>query len=138
MRRILWTLLALALIILAVFTSATYGWAVGGVAIFFAILPDVALIGAFDPERKGMLRPERVLFYNVMHLARFPVMLAASGALIPAASVGGTLVGAILFTAGVSWLAHIAVDRAAGYALRDRDGAIRTLPGQSAPGVCQA
>lgn len=138
MRRTLWALLALALISLVVITSVSYGWLVGAIAIVFALLPDVALIGAFDRERRGMLRPERVMFYNVMHLARFPVMLAATGALIPAASVGASGIGTILFAAGVSWLAHIAVDRAFGYGLRDRDGAIRTVAGQSAPGVCQA
>ncbi|MBN7793163.1 DUF4260 family protein [Microbacterium esteraromaticum] len=136
--RILWGILAAAAITLSVISSVDYGWIVGGPVIAFALLPDVALIGAFDPTRSGALRPDRVVGYNMLHLARFPVLLIAGGSLITLPVVGGAPGGAVVVGMGLAWLAHIAVDRAVGYGLRDRDGYIRSVAGTPTPGACQA
>ena len=56
---------------------------------------------------KGQLHPRAVPLYNALHRFIGPVILAF---------VPGFLVGAL------AWGLHIAVDRAVGYGLRDRDG----------------
>lgn len=136
--RILWSLLAVALLAFAIFESVKYGWIVGGVVIAFALLPDIALIGAFDTNRTGMLRPARVVFYNICHTSWLPVVPMAIGALVPLPELGGVSGGTVLFAAGLAWLLHIATDRAFGYGLRGADGAIRTVGASPAPGFCQA
>lgn len=136
--RILWALTALVLAGLLIYDSVKYGWAMGGMVLFFALLPDVALIGAFDPARPGMLRRSRVAFYNAMHRPWIALALLLSGSLIVLPAVGGVDdSGKLVAFAGLSWLAHIAVDRASGYGLRDVAGAIRPVAGSRRPVWCQ-
>lgn len=45
---VLWSVLALALLGFVIFESVTHGWLFGGTVLAVAILPDAALIGAFD------------------------------------------------------------------------------------------
>jgi hypothetical protein len=128
--RILWALAAVLLVALLVFDSVKYGWAMGGTVLAFALLPDVALIGAFDEARPGMLRPGRVGFYNVMHRPWIALALVIAGSLVVLPPVGGIGdSGKLVAFAGLAWLAHIAADRASGYGLRDADGAARPVGG---------
>lgn len=134
--RVLWGLLSIVLLVVAVVGSIRDGWLIGGIVIVFALLPDVSLIGAFDRARPGALRPERVVLYNMLHLARFPLLLIAAGAAMSVTPMSVTPIGTMVLAAGIAWLAHIAVDRAAGYGLRDAVGNIRSVAGTPVPGAC--
>lgn len=137
--RILWALLALFLAGFLIYESVKYGWAMGGTVIVFALLPDAALIAAFDRNRPGMLHPRRVRFYNLMHRPWAALVLLLSGALLVLPPVGGVDDGGkLVAVAGLAWLAHIAADRASGYGLRDAGGAIRPVGGTRRPAWCQA
>ena len=69
--------------------------------------PDLALLaGAGAGLAPGQLHPRAVGLYNAVHRFIGPVALVAVGATIP----------------GVAWGAHVALDRAVGYGLRDRRG----------------
>ena len=62
------------------------------------------------------LHPRAVPWYNATH--RFGGGLAVVAA--------GLVLGQALVTAiGLMWVAHVLIDRAAGYTLRDRDGFMR-------------
>ncbi|GAA1698031.1 DUF4260 family protein [Microbacterium sediminicola] len=123
--RLAWILLAIALLIVSVAESLLHGWVTAGIIVAFALAPDVSLFGAAGDQR-GVLKPERVPFYNAAHRAWVPFVLFF---------VGGTLaylwelreIGLPLFWAGMGWLLHIAVDRTFGFTLRKKDG---TLPSQ--------
>ena len=78
--RLAWTLLAIALLIVAVFESIGHGWVTAGIIIVFALLPDISLIGASSSQR-GIIRPERVAFYNWLHQAWIPALLFFLGGL---------------------------------------------------------
>jgi hypothetical protein len=135
--RILWALLALFLTGFLIYESVKYGWAMGGTILVFALLPDIALIAAFDRTRRGMLRPGRVGFYNVMHRPWAALVLLVSGALVVLPPVGGVNDGGkLVAAAGLAWLAHIAADRASGYGLRDAGGAVRPVGGTRRPAWC--
>ena len=136
--RLIWALFALALIIILTVASATYGWAIGGAVIAFLLLPDVALVGAFDRRRPGMLRPQRVAFYNALHRPWAALVLLGVGAALTLSTFGEATAGRTIAAAGLAWVAHIAVDRASGYGLRDADGAIRPVGGLGTPAWCQA
>lgn len=126
--RVFWGALGLALLVFSIFQSVTYGWAAGAVIIVFAILPDIALIGAFAEQ--GLLRPSRVRFYNLLHTPWIPLVVIAVS-FLPWPSLGwGLRGGHEIFLAGVAWLMHIAVDRALGYGRREADGSIRPVGAQ--------
>lgn len=128
--RLVYGLAALVLIGFLIFESAKYGWTMGAVVIAFSLLPDVALIGAFDSSRPGRLRPTRVTFYNALHRPWAGLALLVVGAVVVLPALGGVDdSGKLIAVAGVAWLAHIAADRALGYGLRDADGAIRPPAG---------
>lgn len=120
--RLAWTLLAIALLIVAVFESIGHGWVTAGIITVFALLPDISLIRAFGGQR-GILRPERVAFYNWLHQAWIPALLFF---------LGGSMaylwemreVGLPLFWCGMGWLLHIALDRTFGFGMRAPDGTI--------------
>ncbi len=82
------------------------------------LLPDLALIGAFNAEVQGALHPRAVARYNAVHALPAPVLLAAAGLVagVPA-----------LAAIGLIWLSHVTMDRAAGYGLRSADGAQRAV-----------
>lgn len=135
--RMMYGLLGLFLLGFLVYESVKYGWVMGGTVLLFALLPDVALIGAFDRARPGMLRGRGVAFYNVMHRPWIALALLVSGALVVLPPVGAVDdSGKLVAVAGLAWLAHIAVDRASGYGLRDAGGAIRPVGGTRTPAMC--
>lgn len=118
--RSLWLTLALALLFVLVVLGVQFGWPASFLALIVAVLPDVALIRAFASH--GRLKPDRVRFYNLAHAPALPLGLLAI-AVFPF-----TLSGSWPLLVGTTaWLAHIAIDRAAGYGLREADGSIRPV-----------
>lgn len=98
-------------------TSGAVVWAVAAFGFFIA--PDLTfVIGIGEPVEKGRLPRRVVPWYNAVH--RMWVASAFT------AAVGGATVltplPPVLLVGGVSWMAHIALDRAAGYGLRNADG----------------
>ena len=91
-------------------TGAGWAWVA---AAFLA--PDVALLlGAGRGLAPGQLHPRAVPLYNALHHPAGPLVLAALWA--------AGLAGAGPLAAALAWGAHIAMDRAAGYGMRTRDG----------------
>ncbi len=126
--RLRWLLLAVALLAFAVFEAVKYGGVAIAVLGVFLVLPDVALIGAFAD--RGRLRAERVRAYNLLHAPAVPLVLIAASIVLPLPELGWGLRGGLeLFLAGLAWLLHVAVDRAAGYGLRAPDGSVRPVGG---------
>ena len=113
-RRATWLAFAAALIAFAVFEVGRHHlgpWPI----VVFVMLPDLSfLAGAGVTTEHGQLAPRAVPIYNFVHRPFVPL------ALIAAASFG--LLPVFWFVAGLSWLAHIAIDHAAGYGLRTTDG----------------
>ncbi|CAG7598405.1 DUF4260 family protein [Leucobacter soli] len=116
--RSIWLLAAGLMIAAIVWACIVLGWPATIVAVVFACLPDIALIGAFAEH--GRLKPRRVGFYNLLHAPMLGAMLVAAGLAILALPPH-TWIAAL---AGLAWLAHIAVDRACGFGLRAADGSI--------------
>lgn len=110
-RRVSWAALAL-LASVALVVAWPGAWL--GVAALLA--PDLPLLVPGAWAGRGRLRPWAVPAYNATHLLAGPLLLAGAGAALGAATVVG---------AGAGWLVHVAVDRALGYDLRDRDGDVR-------------
>lgn len=130
--RICWALAAVLLFAFVVFEGVKYGAVAVTVVVVSGLLPDVSLIGAF--RERGLLRPERVRFYNLMHRPWIAVVLMTVGATVPLPPLGLGLRGGLeIFLAGLAWLTHIAVDRAAGFGLREPDGRIRPVGVRPAP-----
>src|SRR4051794_3890195 len=83
--------------------------------VVFAIAPDLSfLAGVGQSAERGQLSRRAVPVYNLVHRPLLPIVMMA------AASVG--LVASLWLVAGLSWLMHIAVDRATGFGLRAKDG----------------
>lgn len=81
----------------------------------FAILPDIALFLTIGTAHEpGQLPARAVPAYNLLHSPLPPLALAV------AATAG--IVGSYWLVAGLAWLAHISLDRAAGYGPRTKDG----------------
>lgn len=127
--RIGWFLVWAFLTVLAWFVVVTHGFVNGSAldtvaltatAIVAFILPDMTfLVGLGQEVRPGYLPTRAVPFYNAMHRFWPPLVITALvGALLdplaPAALAA--------FVGGLSWMAHVAMDRAAGYGLRNPDG----------------
>ena len=99
-----------AAVVVAATTGATWPWVVAGAA-----GPDVALfLGVGRGLAPGQLHPRAVPLYNALHHPAGPVLVAAL--------CGAGVLGAGPAAAALAWGAHIAMDRAAGYGLRTRDG----------------
>lgn len=82
--------------------------------------PDLTfVIGAGQPTQKGHLAARAVPWYNAMHRIWLPLAATAIIGVTLAPLAFGSLA---LFIGGLSWMAHIALDRAAGYGLRNPDG----------------
>jgi hypothetical protein len=91
-------------------TDAAWWWVAATV-----MAPDVALFLGFGRGlAPGQLHRRAVPLYNALHHPAGPVALGALAA--------GGLVGAGPGAAALAWGFHIAMDRAAGYGLRTRDG----------------
>ncbi|GAA3928744.1 DUF4260 family protein [Microbacterium soli] len=133
--RAAWALAALLSLTLLVYESVTYGWAMGATVVVFLLLPDIALIGGFDPVRPGRLRVSHIPLYNALHRPWAGLALLLLGALVTLPAIGGVEGGKLIAAAGLAWIAHIAVDRAVGYGLRDAEGAVR---GSHGPTPCRA
>ncbi|GAA1318983.1 DUF4260 family protein [Leucobacter albus] len=120
--RVTWGMSALLWLVITVLWCVWFGWPAVAVAVVFAILPDVALIGAFATP--GVLKPERVAFYNTMHHAGIAVAVLAAGVALFLAT--GGMEGGVwaVGLAGLAWFVHIAADRALGFGRRDTDGSI--------------
>ena len=83
------------------------------------VLPDVALLaGAARGLERGQLAPRAVPLYNALH--RFPGPLLLGGAAL-------LWLGLPWLVGALAWAAHIALDRAVGYGLRDPRGLQRAL-----------
>ncbi|WP_217912906.1 DUF4260 family protein [Miltoncostaea marina] len=112
-RRLAWLALAAALGTAAGLVLAGHGgwwWLLA-----FGAGPDLALLaGAGGGMAQGRLHPRAVPLYNALHRPAVPAAMLA--AVLVAGLGAGPAVGAL------AWGIHIAVDRAAGYGLRDRDG----------------
>jgi hypothetical protein len=108
--RLLAGALAVTLLVLAVAVAGVGTWQLW--AAF--VLPDVALhAGAARGLERGQLSPRAVPLYNALHHPAGPlVAIVAAAAFLPDAWLAGAL----------AWGAHVAMDRAAGYGLRTRDG----------------
>ncbi len=78
------------------------------------VLPDVALLaGAARGLQRGQLAPRAVPLYNALHHPAGPLLaVIVAAALLPDAWLAAAL----------AWGAHVAMDRAAGYGLRTREG----------------
>jgi len=120
--RPVWALLALLGWAGLVWAGIRWGVPAIIIAVVAGAFPDVALIGAF--AEPGRLKPERVRFYNYLHVLPGPLALVAVGLavfVITGAFEGGSFAVALV---GFAWLVHIATDRAAGFGLRDARGEI--------------
>ena len=115
-----WLILGLTLLTVCIALGVRLGWSAAGIIFAAAVIPDVALIGAFASA--GRLRPERVRFYNLLHAPALAVTTTITGALVFLTTHENT---ALLI--GFAWLTHIAVDRACGFGLREADGSIRPV-----------
>jgi len=111
------------------FEVVKHGWVNGGTleatvltttAVFAFVLPDLTfLVAAGQPAEQGYLPRRAVPFYNAMHRLWPPLLLTA---VVGIGLAPLDLFGLVLFVAGLSWTAHVAMDRAAGYGLRNVDG----------------
>lgn len=95
------------------------GWAIAAAVL---ILPDVPLLLPGAWADRARLQRWAVPLYNATHLAALPVLLALMALLADSLDIAGASV-VVAFAAG--WLCHIAVDRVAGYDLRDETGRVR-------------
>jgi hypothetical protein len=105
----------LALAVFALFVAAARAGALHTWAFWVALAaPDLALLaGTARGLQKGQLHPRAVRLYNAVHHPLPPVDLGALA----------LLTGTDLVLAGaLGWAAHVAMDRVAGYGLREADG----------------
>jgi hypothetical protein len=136
LRRSFWLIAGLVLIAFAIFEVAAHDlgpWPI----IVFALLPDFAFVaGVGQPHQRGQLPPRAVPLYNLAHGLALPLTLTTL-ALIALIAVKalvtdpGQLQAArnaplVAYVAGITWVAHIAIDRAIGFGLRTPDGWQRT------------
>lgn len=120
--RVSWGMSALVWFGFIVLACVALGWPAVGIAVLFAVLPDVALIGGFAEQ--GRLKSERVRLYNTLHSMPVPIAMLVLGAVV--FFITGGFDGGFwpLALAGAAWFVHIAADRAFGYGFRDADGDI--------------
>ena len=99
--------------------SPQYGGAPIMVAFGAFIAPDLAfLIGVGQQMEKGSISTTAVPFYNAAH--RMTVAAVFTAAVAVGLAPPGRL-SHIALVGGLSWMAHVAVDRAVGYGLRNPD-----------------
>lgn len=114
--RVAWAALATFLLAFIALEVIKHGSSALISALALLIAPDLTMLIGARTAGDGKLSPKAVPFYNVMHRPWLPL------ALLVIYSVGALGDWVPLFTAGLGWLAHVAVDRAFGYGLRARDG----------------
>jgi len=118
-KRVAWAALAAFLLAFIVLEVINHGGSALVAALLLLITPDLTMLIGAGVADKGKLSPKAVPYYNVMHRPWIPL------AVLVVYSAGGLGDWVPLFTAGLGWLAHIALDRAFGYGLRERDGSRR-------------
>jgi hypothetical protein len=118
-KRVAWAALAASLLAFIVLEVANHGGSALVAALLFLIAPDLTMVIGASAAGNGNLSPKAVPYYNLVHRPWIPV------AVLVVYSLGGLGDWVPLFTAGLGWLAHIALDRAFGYGLRARDGSRR-------------
>ncbi len=111
----------LALLLGAGIAVAVLGGVAGGRhALAFALAPDLALLaGAAPGLSRGQFHPRAVPLSNALHRFAGPLLLGL------AALLG---LGPPWLLGAFAWAAHVAADRALGFAARTRDGS-RRAPG---------
>lgn len=117
--RAAWFAAALFWTAFAVLEGVNHGWLAGGMALLFAVAPDLTMLAAIGdptPTVRGQLTPRAVPYYNLAHRAAVPLGLAVLYTLAAPKE------WAPLFAALCGWLAHISYDRAFGYGLRTKEG----------------
>lgn len=113
-RRVGYAIAFAGLLIAALLTAGPETWQMWA----FLIGPDVALLAGVSPGlQHGQLHPRAVRLYNALHVLAGPIALGVASIWLGPAWLAGAL----------AWAAHVSVDRAAGYGLRDRDGLIRAV-----------
>lgn len=102
-----------ALLALAAAAASEHGaWALASVGL---LGPDLALLlGAGRGLAHGQLHPRAVGAYNALHRFWAPLALVIAAGL--------DVLGPGWLALGLAWAAHVAVDRAVGYGLRDAQG----------------
>jgi hypothetical protein len=112
--RLAWLALGLGALAFAIVEVVTHG--LGPIPIvWFLIMPDLAfLVGIGQPHDQGQLPARAVPLYNLLHRPALPLALFCLAALAH--------LDLFWFAGGLAWLAHVAIDRAAGYGLRIPDG----------------
>jgi hypothetical protein len=132
MRRLAWLVAGIALRGFAVYEVVVHELGALPIVVFL-ILPDLAfLIGLGQPHQRGQLPGRAVPLYNLAHRPATPVVVIAV-ALVwllavrllvqdPVAFEAARAIPLVVYVAGITWLAHIALDRAAGFGLRTADG----------------
>lgn len=118
-KRVAWAALAAFLLAFIVIEVINHGGSALVAALLLLIVPNLTMFIGASAGGNGKLSPKAVPHYNAMHRPWIPL------AVLVVYTVGGLGAWVPLFTAGLGWLAHIAVDRAFGYGLRDRDGSRR-------------
>jgi hypothetical protein len=111
--RLTWLALGFAILGLATYEVAQHN--LGLLPLAFLLMPDFAMFaGIGAPHAHGQLPRRAVPFYNALHQPLPPLVLI----------VAAVIASLPLFwlVAGLAWLAHIVVDRGAGYGLRTADG----------------
>jgi hypothetical protein len=118
-KRAAWAALAAFLLAFIVLEVVNHGGSALVAALLFLIAPDLTMVIGASTAGNGTLSPRAVPYYNLVHRPWIPL------AVLVVYSLGGLGDWVPLFTAGLGWLAHIALDRAFGYGLRARDGSRR-------------
>ncbi len=110
-RRARWAVVALLATV-----ALVAAWPGAWLGIAALVAPDLPLLVPGAWGERGRLRPWAVPAYNATHMLAGPLLLAGVGTVLGMPAVLGVAAG---------WLVHVAVDRAAGYDLRDRHGDVR-------------
>lgn len=115
--RVLFGVAGMALLVALGFQVAAAGgwaWALAGFSLIAPDLAFLAAIGAPGPHRPGVLPAQAVPYYNATHRLGPPLVLTV----VSFAAGWPAAIGVV----ALGWLAHVALDRAAGYGLRAADG----------------
>ncbi|CAM4022375.1 DUF4260 domain-containing protein [Kibdelosporangium persicum] len=113
-----WAVLAAFLLAFLAFEVVKHGGWSWATALALLIAPDLTMLIGASEGGNGKLSPKAVPFYNAMHWPWIPLALLVGYSF-------SDLDWVPLFTAGLAWLLHIAVDRAFGYGMREKDGSRR-------------
>jgi hypothetical protein len=115
-KRVAWAALAVFLLAFIVLEVINHGGSALVAALLLMVAPDLTMLVGASEGGNGRLSPRAVPYYNAMHRPWIPL------AVLVVYSAGGLGTWVPLFVGALGWLAHIALDRAFGYGLRERDG----------------